>query len=125
MQPFLYRTRLGKDGSVGELEKFVSFAGTAFAYQPGFNANGIAIDKGGKYAIVVQSGTGKLFRVDLRDKGVSEVDLGGQTVPMGDGLLLAGKTLYVARNAAERIVPVRLSEKAPAAPSALRPPGRS
>lgn len=112
-QPFLYRVRLGKDGAVGEIEKFVGFAGSAFAYlpPPAFNANGIAIDEGGKYAIVVQSSTGRLFRVDLRSKAVSEVDLGGQTVTAGDGLLLKGSTLYVARNMQELIVPIRLGDK--------------
>jgi sugar lactone lactonase YvrE len=110
-QPFLYRVRLGEDGATGPLEKFVGFAGTPFAYVAGFNANGIAIDGGGRYAIVVQSATGKLFRVDLRTRAVREVDLGGGTVPAGDGLLLEGNVLYVARNAAELIVPVTLRDK--------------
>ncbi len=110
-RPFLYRVALGKDGSIGELERFVGFAGTPFTYGTGFNANGIAIDEGGKYAIVVQSSTGKLFRIDLRTRKVTEVALGGATVPAGDGLLLKGNVLYVARNAAELIVPVRLSAK--------------
>lgn len=109
-RPILYRVALGKD-SIGPIEEFVSFEGTAFEYQEGFNANGIAIDEGGKYAIVVQSNTGKLFRVDLRTKAVSQVDLGGRTVTNGDGLLLKGRTLYVARNMQELIVPIRLSDK--------------
>jgi len=66
---------LGKD-PVGEIEEFVRFTGTPFAYQPGFNANGIAASEGGKYVIVVQSGTGKLFRVDLRTKEVSDDERG-------------------------------------------------
>lgn len=107
-QPFLYRLRLGPDGPIGEIERFVGFAGTAFAYGAGFNANGIAIDERGRYAIVVKSSTGELFRVDLRTRAVSEVDLGGATVLAGDGLLLRRDVLYVARNAAELIVPVRL-----------------
>lgn len=111
VQKFLFRVKLGKDGSVGELEKFVSFEGTAFAYGEGFNANGIAIDEGGEYAVIVQSGTGKLFRVGLRDKAVSEVDLGGATVTNGDGLLIKGSTLYVARNMQELIVPVKLGKR--------------
>lgn len=107
-QPFLYRIRLGKD-AIGEIEKFVPFADTPFAYDKGFNANGIAIDEGGNYAIVVQSGTGKLFRVGLRDKSVRQVDTLGRTVTNGDGLLLKAGVLYVSRNMQERIVPVRLS----------------
>ena len=72
-------TALGRD-SVGKIEESVRFTGTPFAYQAGFNANGIAAAKDGRYLIIVQSGTGKLFRVDVRTKEVSEVDLGGQTV---------------------------------------------
>ncbi len=109
-QPFLYRVQLGANGPIGGIEKFVSFAGTPFVYGPGFNANGIAIDEGGKYAIVVQSGTGKLFRIDLRTRKVSEVDLGGGTVKNGDGILLKGNVLYVSQNQQELITPVRLSK---------------
>ena len=94
----------------GELEKFVDFTGTAFRYDPAaFNANGIVISENGDLAIVVQSGTGKLFRVDLDSKEVSEVDLGGATVENGDGLELRGRTLYVVRNRDEVITEVRLN----------------
>lgn len=110
MRPILYRVRLGRN-FIGEIEEFVNFQGTAFEYQPGFNANGIAIDESGRYAIIVQSGTGKLFRVNLRSGRVVEVDLGGETVTNGDGLLLDGNVLYVTRNMQELIVPIRLFDR--------------
>lgn len=106
-RPVLFRVRLA-GSAIGKVERFRSFTGTAFRYQPGFNANGIAASSNGRYLVVVQSGTGKLFRVDVRTRRVTEIALRGRTVKNGDGLLLRGSTLYVARNMQELIVPIRL-----------------
>ena len=60
-------------------------------YQSGFNVNGIDATPNGKKLIIVQSNTGKLFKVNR--SGVARlIDLGGATVT-GDGLLLQGKRL--------------------------------
>lgn len=109
-RPILFRFALRKDGTVGALERFVDFTGTAFAYTTGFNANGIAASKHGRLLTIVQSNTGKLFRVDTRTKAVSQIDTGGAALTNGDGLLLDGRTLYVVRNMQELIVPVKLSK---------------
>ena len=106
-RPILFRVDRAGNGA-GELTAWLNFTGTALTYQPGFNLNGIAATPDGRYLVVVQSNTGKLFRIRVSDKAVTEIDLGGATVPMGDGLLLDGQTLYVVRNAATRIVPVTL-----------------
>jgi len=107
-QPRLYR--LSPDGEGGfDYEVFLSFEGTEFEYETGFNANGIAASPDGRYLVVVQSNTGKLFRIDTATKFVDEIDLGGATLTNGDGILLQGRTLYVARNRQELVVPVRLS----------------
>jgi hypothetical protein len=59
--------------------------------------------------VTVQSGTGKLFTVT--PAGVTtEIDLGGQTVQNGDGLLLLGRTLYVVRNQNNQIAVVALGK---------------
>jgi hypothetical protein len=78
--------------------------------RPGFNANGVERTGKGEL-VVVQSNTGALHRVTTRGD-VRRVDTGGTTFPNGDGLALAGRTLYVLRNAAELVVPVRLSKDA-------------
>ena len=39
------------------------------------------------------------------------IDLGGETVPNGDGILLDGKTLYVVQNRLNQIAVVQLSAK--------------
>ncbi len=90
------------------LPTFVDLSASV-TYQPGFNANGIVVTPDGRYAVVVQSNTGLLFRVDLRAGTVQRIDLGGARVTAGDGLELRGRTLYVVRNALERIAEVRLS----------------
>lgn len=107
-RPILFRFKVDDHGAVGPLERFVDFTGTPFAYGAGFNANGISEHHG--ILTIVQSSTGKLFRVDTKTKAVSEIALGGATLPNGDGLLRDGNVLYVVRNAQELIVPVRLSK---------------
>jgi hypothetical protein len=77
--------------------------------QEGFNLNGIAKSLG-RYLIVVQTNTGKLFRIDTLTKRVAEIDLGGATVVGGDGIELRGRTLWVVRNSFELITKIQLSD---------------
>jgi len=79
------------------------------AYATGNNANGIESAKGGKVLITVQSNTGKLFTVDPRTGVTDEIDLGGASLPNGDGLLLQGRRLYVVQNRLNKIAVVRLA----------------
>ncbi len=74
-----------------------------------FNANGIAVTPNGLYLIVVQTDTGRLFRISTASRQVQEIDLGGQRVTNGDGIVLQGRTLYVVRNASQAVSEVRLS----------------
>lgn len=78
-------------------------------YQSGFNLNGIAITDDGKYLIVVQSNTGKLFRIDIASRQVTEIDLSAAKLTNGDGILLRRQTLYVVGNQQELIVKVELA----------------
>jgi sugar lactone lactonase YvrE len=78
-------------------------------FQDGFNLNGIAAARGGRLLVVVQSNTGKLFTVNPRTGRTREIDLGGDTVTNGDGLLLRGRTLFVVRNQLNLIAVVKLS----------------
>lgn len=45
-----------------------------------------------------QYGTGILYRITPRTGVAKRIDLGGATVPTNDGLLLSGRSLYVAEN---------------------------
>ncbi len=75
----------------------------------GFNANGIAATPDGKTLIVVNSTTGILFNVDPNTGVAREINLGGQLVQQGDGILLDGKTLYVVRNRMNMIAVIRMN----------------
>lgn len=83
----------------GRLEPWLSFADTPLRYQFGndviasLNLNGIASTADGRYLIVVQTNTGRLFRIDVASKRVDTI--GGVDAPGGDGLVLEGQTLYV------------------------------
>ncbi|HKY14807.1 MAG TPA: hypothetical protein VJM33_07755 [Microthrixaceae bacterium] len=76
----------------------------------GFNVNGIEATANGRTLILVQTNTGKLFTADPRSGATDEIDLGGEAVPNGDGILLVGRrTLYVVQNQSNLVAVVRLS----------------
>jgi sugar lactone lactonase YvrE len=104
---FLYRVPRGPNGSLGTPQA-VPLTGD-FQMAAGFNVNGIDATPNGRTLIIVQSNTGKVFTVDPATGNASEIDLGGATLPNGDGILLHGRTLYVVQNRLNQIAVVRLS----------------
>jgi sugar lactone lactonase YvrE len=109
-QPQFYVLPLGGGGALPSQSQVrtVPLSGD-IVYAAGNNANGIVAARGGQVLIIVQSNTGKLFRVSPRTGGTREIALGGASVPNGDGLLLVGRTLYVVQNRLNRIAVVRLN----------------
>jgi sugar lactone lactonase YvrE len=106
MRQFLYKVPIGRHGQLGTPQS-IPLTGD-IVFQSGFNTNGIDATPNGKTLVIVQSNTGKLFRVN-RQGVTDEIELGGATVN-GDGLLLHGRTLYVVvRSPADGIAVVRLS----------------
>ncbi|MET9029662.1 superoxide dismutase [Nocardia sp. NPDC004168] len=78
-------------------------------YEPGaINANGIVRTPDGTGLIIMQSVTGRLFRVDPATGTTRRIDLGAETLPNGDGLLLRGDTLLVVQNRSNTIAVVAL-----------------
>ena len=75
------------------------------------SANGIARTPDGRALIVVASNFGALFRVDPRTGVATAIDLGGETVVNGDGLLLDGRTLYVVQNRLNTVAVIRLNHR--------------
>ena len=73
------------------------------------NLNGIVAARDGRVLLAVQSVTGKLFRINPRSGRTREVDLGGATLANGDGMLLAGRVLFVVQNRLNQIAVVKLS----------------
>ena len=72
-------------------------------YVDGFNANGIVRSNRGNWLVLVQSNTGRLFRVNPTTGQTRQIDLGGKRVRNGDGLERKGDILYVVRNQNHRV----------------------
>jgi hypothetical protein len=105
--PVLFQLPLGRRGRLPAAAVRVPLSGE-IAYTTGNNANGIAATPDGRALIIVQSNTGKLFRTTY--SGVTtEIDLGGELVPNGDGLWLRGRDLYVVQNRLNLIARIRLN----------------
>ena len=110
LTPTLWRVTAHGD-DIGELEPWLQFAGTPLEYTtPGANLNGIAATADGRNLIVVQMNKGLLFRIGVEDKRVAPIDIGGESVATGDGLVLDGRTLYVVRQGEQEIVTIQLSD---------------
>ena len=75
----------------------------------GVNLNGIAASPNGKTLLAVQTNTGTLFRIDVASGEITHVQVDGAQLLFGDGLLRVGDDLYVARNAANEIVRLKLA----------------
>lgn len=93
----LYKVELGRHGELPATAERLALTGD-LVIGPGNNANGIAPTPDGKGLLVVQSNTGGLFRVDPSSGVTRAVELGGETLANGDGLLLQGRTLYAVQN---------------------------
>ena len=118
LHPVLYRIAADATGEAW-LEEWLPFAGTPLTYfRAGLNLNGIAPSADGTYLLVNQTNAGLLFRIEIATKTVRTIDLGGridegqpivQTLPHGDGILLDGQRLFVARNTSNEIAIVDLT----------------
>ena len=80
-----------------------------YQHVAGFNLNGIDATPSGRTLLAVQSATGKLFTIDPKTGATKLIDLGGATLPNGDGILLHGRTLYVVQNQLDKIAVVKLN----------------
>ena len=107
----LYRVPLGQGGRPGPGSPVQPIPLTGdIQYTTGFNVNGIDATPNGKTLVLVQSNTGKLFTAT--PAGVTrEIDLGGGSVPNGDGILLDGRSLYVVQNRDNKIAKIVLDPR--------------
>lgn len=104
-QPALYRVGTGGNGGVTTIPLIGDIQ-----YIAGNNANGIEATPNGKTLVIVQSNTGKVFRVEPGSGETTEITL-DETVVNGDGLLLDGRTLYVVQNRLNQVAVVRLDTR--------------
>jgi hypothetical protein len=107
--PELYHVPASRRGGVGE-PVTLSLTGPAAEFVPdAFNLNGIEATRDGKTLIVVNSAKGELYTVDAGSGESELIDLGGGSVPTGDGILLVGRTLYVLQNGTVPGVPNQIA----------------
>lgn len=109
-RPVIYRIPLGPGGRLPESDAAEELPLTGdFQFVDGFNANGIDATPNGEHLIVVHSALGTLYRVDPATGEARLIDLAGDDVAFGDGILLDGHTLYVVQNRRNEIAVVQLS----------------
>jgi sugar lactone lactonase YvrE len=70
---------------------------------PGFNLGGIVATPDGRYLLVAQGTTGRLWRIDIASREVTPVDLGGASIVNADGIVLRGHSLWVVQNFSRQI----------------------
>jgi sugar lactone lactonase YvrE len=108
--PVLYRVPIAPNGALAAADEVETVPLTGdYQHLAGFNVNGIDATPNGKTLVIVQSGPGRLFTVDPATGLTQRIDLGGESVPNGDGILLDGKTLYVVQNRLNLVAVVELA----------------
>ena len=109
MRAALYRIPIGPGGAIGT-PATIALDPAAIGFVAGaFNINGIDATANGDTLIVVNSTAGALYTIDPGTGEALRVDLAGASVAFGDGILLAGRTLYVVRNQLNLVAVVELA----------------
>lgn len=108
-QPTLYRVPIGPGGAIGTPSPMPLDPNDIGFVAGAFNLNGIEATAGGDALIVVNSAAAALYRIEPISGDASQIDLGGASVPAGDGILLAGRTLYVVQNQFNQVAVVELA----------------
>jgi sugar lactone lactonase YvrE len=110
-QPVIYRVALEENGELPSTPKVkeIPLRGEYQFTPDAFNANGIAATPNGKTLIIVNSVDGLPYKVRPGSGVAKLIDLDGETLLNGDGILLEGRTLYVVQNRMNQIAVVSLT----------------
>lgn len=104
-----YALPLGPNGGLPDQSDVQTIALSGdWVQDAGFNANGIESAQNGKALVFVNSGRGELYRVDPTSGHADLIDLGGDFVFNGDGLVFKGSTLYVVQNRDNQIAEIEM-----------------
>jgi sugar lactone lactonase YvrE len=112
----LFHLPVGRDGRLPSQDQVVriplsgDWAPNAAGVAP--SSNGLTRTPDGRALIMVASNFGTLYRVDPRTGVATTLDLGGENVVNGDGLLLSGRTLFVVQNRLNTVAVIRLDRRA-------------
>lgn len=109
--PVFYRMPLQANGDLPDpaAVEEITLSGDFVFVPGGFNSNGIEASASGQHLIIVNSSTGTLYRVNPTSGEALAIDLGGEVVTSGDGLVRQGNTLYVVRNFLNQVAVVELA----------------
>ncbi len=110
LQPVLYRIPLGSPGPLPPQSavQALPYSGD-FQFVPGqLNTSGIVGTPDAHWLLTVNVTTGTLYRVDPTTAQTTAVNLGGGSLPFGDGLALIGQTLYVVQVVQNQVAVVDL-----------------
>ncbi len=110
IRPFVYKLVLSPGGGLPDNPTLESIELTGdFEFVPGeFNANGIEATPNGHQLIVVNSYLGALYSVAPDTGDANRIDLGGEVVNYGDGMLLMGNRLYIVQNRLNQVAVITL-----------------
>ena len=109
-EPFLYRVPIRDDGKPGGSGSADARPVTGdLEYEDGFNANGIDVIRGRARFVIAQTNTGELF-LGRPSGRTHEIDLHGEAVEIGDGVLVRDRLVFVVQNFPNLVAKVRLSE---------------
>ena len=107
--PVLYKIPIGPDGGLGS-GATLPLSGPAATIDPtGFNLNGIDATPDGSTLIANHTALGALFTIDPATGASEQIDVDGLVPGTPDGLLLAGRDVWVVENFANTLVRVTLS----------------
>lgn len=108
--PRIWRVRLVDGAWTLDLFRDVSDTVTYTAPTTDFDLGGIVGTPDGKALLTTQGTTGRLWRVDLRTRAVSEVPIDGAPVVNADGIVLSGEKLWVVQNFSRQVTRLDLDD---------------
>jgi hypothetical protein len=107
----LYRLPLSPNGELpgSSAIEIIPLVGDCVVPLLGFGANGIDATQKGDVLVITHTSLGIVCRVDPQSGSATQIDLGGNTVDSGDGVLLSGNTLYVVQAQLNQIAVIDLA----------------
>jgi sugar lactone lactonase YvrE len=106
--PVLYKIPISPDGGLGS-GATLPLSGPAATIDPGFNLNGIDATPDGSTLIANNTALGALFTINPANGASEQIAVDGLVAGTPDGLLLAGRDVWVVENFANTLVRVTLS----------------
>lgn len=108
-RPVIWRVERSANRVGTEMTPWLDLAETIIPTDTEFGLNGVTASDDGQVLLTVHFDTGRLFRIDIATRQVTEIDLGGDLLTTGDGILLDGQNLLVVREEPAGVYPVRLN----------------